>query len=92
MGLELKEQRWAERLANAQLARDELVRLLGLVSNLNQVASRESSLHTGAKIIVKRLALHLNLSYCGLFVRENGSFSLAAFFGGIAPAPYGQMD
>jgi hypothetical protein len=81
MALDLHEQRWAKRLARAQCDRDEHIRLLGLISNLNQVVARESSMHKGARAIVRRMGLHLNLSYCALFIRDGNNLTLAAFYG-----------
>ena len=74
-------QKRAERLALAQNARDELVRLLGLINTLNNIVSNEASLQAGARKIVATLANYLNLMYCGLYIKTSQEAKLEAFSG-----------
>ena len=74
-------QHWAERLALAQNARDELVRLLGVVNNLNNIVSSEASLREGSRKIVSTLAAYLNLLFCGLYIKRAAHLHLEAYSG-----------
>lgn len=80
------EERWARRLAQAQSAREELVRLLGLLRDLGRVATRSEGLEDGAAAISRHLVEYLNLEYCGFFVRQGGMEVLKAQHG-QAPSP-----
>ena len=84
-------QKWAERLALAQGARDELVRLLGVINNLNMVVSREASLQIGARKIVSTLASYLNLIFCGLYIKRAEQVQLEAYSGQVPQAELAKL-
>ncbi|MBI4798175.1 MAG: PAS domain-containing protein [Desulfarculus sp.] len=81
MGLDPAGQRWARRLAQTQAARDELVRLLGLLRILGGIATGSDSLRDGAQAITRHLVNYLGLEYCGFYVRLDGAEALTASHG-----------
>lgn len=85
-GLGPDQDRWARRLAQTQAARDELVRLLGLLRILGGIATGSDSLQGGAEAISRHLVNYLGLDYCGFYVRMDGTEALAASHG-QAPSP-----
>ncbi|MBI5521895.1 MAG: PAS domain-containing protein [Desulfarculus sp.] len=80
-GLDPAGQRWARRLAQTQAARDELVRLLGLLRILGGIATGSDSLEGGAQAIARHLVNYLGLEYCGFYVRLDGAETLTASHG-----------
>lgn len=85
MELHPREQIWARRLAEAQSAKNELVRLLGLLNVLNNVTAREESLEVGAKSIALNLVSYLNLQFCGFYVLREKNYRLLAYSGEYPP-------
>jgi PAS domain S-box-containing protein len=86
MGLSPAEERWARRLSQVQGARDELVRLLGLLRILGSIATRSEGLEEGAEAITRHLVNYLGLEYCGFYVRLGGVEALKASHG-QTPSP-----
>ena len=86
LGLSPGEERWARRLSQAQGARDELVRLLGLLRILGGIATSCEGLEEGAGAITRHLVNYLGLEYCGFYVRLGGVEVLKASHG-QAPSP-----
>lgn len=80
-GLDPAGQRWARRLAQTQAARDELVRLLGLLRILGGIATGSDSLRGGAQAISRHLVNYLGLDYCGFYVHLDGAEGLVASHG-----------
>jgi PAS domain S-box-containing protein len=80
------EERWARRLSQVQGARDELVRLLGLLRLLGGIATHSEGLEEGARAITRHLVTYLGLEYCGFYVRQ-GDVDVLTASHGQAPTP-----
>lgn len=71
------EQKWAQRLAEVQGEREELIRLLGLINQISGITVRSGSLQAAARDICTNLANHLILDYCAFYVSYKDKFLLA---------------
>ncbi len=81
-----REERWARRLAEAQAANEELVRLVGLMRELHAIAGRENGLKRGAQAMADALVRSLDLEYCGFYLFQDGDCLLGAQ-SGLDPSP-----
>ncbi|MGD8563759.1 MAG: PAS domain-containing protein [Desulfarculaceae bacterium] len=85
------EQRWAQRLAKAQTAKDELVKLIGLINVLNGISARESSLRVATGLMVQNLITYLDLRHCLFYLGHGPNLDLMACSGQGDSAHYASM-
>ena len=71
MDLEASQLKWVRRLTRTQGAKEELIKLLGLINLVCGLTAREASLSVAAAYITQRLANYLLLEHCSLFIIDH---------------------